>query len=87
MCVNIFNKRNRAIASLQRVTKALALRVWNERRFNVLVFLYTYLYEKNTSAYSVDTILGPVHNVEKRVVSTLIPLMKQQTLLNGFTMR
>jgi hypothetical protein len=87
MCVDIFNKRKRVTASLQRVTKALALRVWNEQHFNVLVFSYTCLYKKNTSAYSVDTILGPARTVEKRIVSTLVPLMKQQTLLNGFTMR
>lgn len=37
LCVDLFKKSKRSIASLQRVTKALAVRVWNDRQLNMLV--------------------------------------------------
>lgn len=37
LCVDVFQKKKRSTACLQRVTKALALRVWNTWHLNTLV--------------------------------------------------
>lgn len=45
LCVDVFKKSKRSTSSLQRVTKALAIRIWNERRLNVLVLVNLFDFE------------------------------------------